>query len=209
MLKPNKNSYSSQSDSSRISTSSMEEIIENLKYQQHRDSTKRTYLTVWRLFNKYIMKLDKIPNDWEDHTALFVAFLIEEKKMQSALVKSYISAIKTTLKLDNYPWNENQVLFTSLTKACKVKNDKLLSRLPIHCGLLEMILFEIKRTFDNQPFLQTMYMALFVLGYYGLFRAGEITKSPHIIRARNIFLGWNKDKMLIILYSSKTHTEGS
>ena len=36
-------------------------------------------------------------------------------------------------------------------------------------------------------------------------RVGELTISEHIIKAANVYLGRNKDKLLIILYSSKTH----
>ena len=53
-----------------------------------------------------------------------------------------------------------------------------------------------------------MYKALFALGYYGLLRVGELTKSLHTIKACDVHLGMNKDKILIILYSSKTHSIG-
>ena len=50
---------------------------------------------------------------------------------------------------------------------------------------------------------------MFALGYYGLMRIGELTWSPHVIKACNIHVAENKDKILIILYSSKTHNIGS
>ena len=48
-----------------------------------------------------------------------------------------------------------------------------------------------------------------MLGYYGLFRIGEITKSPHCVRAKDIYIGENTDKILLILYSSKMHSKES
>ena len=77
--------------------------------------------------------------------------------------------------------------------------------LPIQLGLLELILFEIQRRFSAQPYLQIMYKALFALGYYGLMRVGELTESPHAVKAANIHMATNKKKILIMLYSSKTH----
>ena len=34
---------------------------------------------------------------------------------------------------------------------------------------------------------------------------GELTASPHVLHAKNIHIGTNKNKILLILYSSKTH----
>ena len=38
---------------------------------------------------------------------------------------------------------------------------------------------------------------------------GEMTKSPHVILSKNVHIGVNKDKLLLILYSSKTHGKES
>ena len=79
-------------------------------------------------------------------------------------------------------------------------------------GLLEIILFEIRRKYyDDQPYLETMYITAFLMLYYGLMRVGEISDSPHTVKAVNVHKSncRNKDNMLIILYSSKTHNLGS
>ena len=49
-------------------------------------------------------------------------------------------------------------------------------------------------------------MALFALGYYGLMRVGELTYSTHVVKAANVHMATNKDKLLVVLYSSKTHS---
>ena len=41
--------------------------------------------------------------------------------------------------------------------------------------------------------------------YFGLLRLGELTADPHAILAKNVHLGENKNKILFILESSKTH----
>ena len=90
-----------------------------------------------------------------------------------------------------------------------MENDQVKIRLPIQKGLLEMLLFEIQRTFGGvneapQPYLEALYKAMFCLAYYGMLRVGEIAYGPHIIKAGNIHVGGNKDKILLVLYSSKT-----
>ena len=145
--KKNKASTSSET-SSRISTTDMESIVSKLMTVQHRNSTTKNYLAIWRQFNNFVISLDRKPNLWEDRTTLFIGYLIE-KGTQSSTVKSYVSAIKKILIIDGYKWNDNLVLVRSLAHACRLINDQVRTRLPIHCGLLEMILFEVHRVFHN------------------------------------------------------------
>ena len=201
---------SSSSDSSKLSVTRIQNIIERLMCSQIRASTTKTYLNVWHQFNDFLIKLDRIPKKWEDRATLYIGFMIE-KGCQSSTVKSYVSAIKKLLVLDGYKWKDQEIMLSCLTKACKIKNDRVRTRLPIHCGLLEMILFEVQRYFrkKNQRYLEILYKALFSLGYYGLMRVGELTFSPHVLKAKDIHLGSNKDKIMVVLYSSKTHDESN
>ena len=155
-----------------------------------------------------MIRLDKMPNSWEDRTVLFCGFLIQQGS-QSQTVKSYVSAIKNVLRQDDYPWCDEKILLSSLTCACKLENDRLKCRFPIQKGLFELLIFELKRILPEQVYLQTTYRALFCLAYYGLMRIGELTHtiSGHAVKACNIHIGKNKDKILIVLYSSKTHGE--
>ena len=129
--------------------------------------------------------------------------------IQSSTLKSYFSAIKHILKLDGYQWDDRKVLLSSLARSCRLVNDRVKTRLPIQKGLLEMILFELKRKFcsskNPQPYLGLVYQTIFLLGYYGMLRVGELVHGSHTIKACNIHVGNNKDKILIVLYSSKTH----
>ena len=40
-------------------------------------------------------------------------------------------------------------------------------------------------------------------------RVGEVTQSEHVLKAKDVNIGTNKDKLLFILYSSKTHDKGN
>ena len=108
--------------------------------------------------------------------------------------------------MDGYDWKENLLMVGALTKACKLVNDTVKTRLPIHYSFLEMMLNELVRYYDGQQlYLQAMFKAMFALGYYGLLRVGQLMASQHVVKACNVHLVSNKDKLLIILYSSKMH----
>ena len=202
---------SSASSSSKISTHELHNIVNRLLLTQHKDSTAKTYLSVWRQFNKFLIMLDDTqPVLWEDRTTLFIAHLVDQG-LQSSTIKSYVSAIKKTLIMDGYKWDDNLVMVRSLAKACRIINDKMRTRLPIQCNLLELLLFEIRRHFSlkNQWYLEILYQTLFALSYYGLMRVSEVAKSPHVLKAKNVHIASNKDKLLLVLYSSKTHDEAS
>ena len=189
----------------------MEQIIEKLKANMNRSSTAKNYLCIWRQLNKFLIQLDHIPDQWEDRVAFFCAYLIEVKKVQSSTLKSYISAIKHTLKCDKYEWKDERVWLNALTRSCKLANDRIATRFPIHFKLLEAILFEIQRSEigKTQPYLCCLYQTILCLSYYGLMRIGEVTDSDHVMKARNVFIADNKDKIIITLFSLKTHGKES
>ena len=177
-------------------------ILERLKSKQTRETTKNNYLGQ---LNKFIINLDYREHlSWEEKTALFGAYLINNG-IQSSTLKSYFSALKHVLKQDGYDWNDKKVLLSSLVKSCKLENDKVKIRLPIQKGLLEMLLFELQRIYGQsnpQPYLISLHSALLCLGYYGMLRVGELSLGPHTVKAANVHVGGNKDKILIVLYSS-------
>ena len=181
-----------------------------MQRKQTRESTSLNYLSIWRHLNKFIISLDTREWEclsWEQKTALFGAYLVDGG-IQSSTLKSYFSAIKHVLKQDGYQWNDNKVPLSSLVRGCILENDRVKVRLPIQRGLLDMLLFELQRYYlvtKNQPYLETLYRALFCLAYYGMLRVGELAEGPHTIKAADVHLGGNKDKILMVLYSSKTH----
>ena len=195
----------------RYSLIKMQGILEKLKNNINRDTTNKNYYTIWKSLNNFLVKLDSIPEFWEERVAIFCAYLVEYKNIKSTTQQSYISAIKHTLKCDRYKWNEEMVWLNSLIRSCKKVNDTVYTRFPIHFKLLEMILFEVNRIYDTQPFLTIMYQSIFTLAYYGLLRTGEtvLADGGHMIKAKNVFIADNKDKIRIILHSSKTHDEST
>ena len=108
--------------STRISTTSIVDIIERLKRGHLRDITQNNYYAIWKIFGNFYQCLDDKPVLWEDRLLLFVGHLIDTGH-KSQTIKSYVSAIKSTLWEDNIVVNEDRVLIASLTRACKLKND--------------------------------------------------------------------------------------
>ena len=184
----------------------MEMLVQKFLGLQNRSSTVKTYLNIWRKFNNFIISLDVMPDSWEARTTLFIAHLIDEGKLSSS-VKSYVSAIKKLLVIDGYDWKDNEVLLTLLTKACRMIKDRVRNRLPISSSYLEILMFELERHFrkEQQYYLECSYKAIFILSYYGMMRVGEVTDSSHVLKARNVHMALNRDKLLMILYTSKTH----
>ena len=106
--------------------------------------------------------------------------------------------------------NTDNYRLKSLTRACRLHNDVIVHKLPITKGVLKLLLDGVKNIFGaEQPYLLAMYLALFSTAYHGLFRIGEIASGPHVILAKNVHIGENKNKMLFILQSSKTHGKGN
>ena len=160
-------SSKSSSHSSKIFTKYISHVLEKLKNKQTRDSTTNNYLSIWRNLNKFLLNLDsKSLGSWEEKTALFGAYLVDNG-IQSSTLKSYFSAIKHVLKLDGYNWDDNKVLLSSLVRGCSLVNDRVKTRLPIQKGLLEMLLFEIERKYNvknPQPYFNGPLQINFLLG---------------------------------------------
>ena len=70
---------------------------------------------------------------------------------------------------------------------------------------MELILFRIQRKYSSQPYLEALYISAYLLQYYGLLRIGEITDSAHTIKAINVHEARVHNRLLIVLYTSKTH----
>ena len=200
-------SGTSTSSSSKLSTQDFQNIVDRLKSNGNRESTRNNYHCVWRIFNEFYIRLDNKPRSWEDRLVLFVAYLIKDKK-KSSTIRSYISAIKAVLQADGIDIKEDKYLISSLTRACKYVNDQVRICLPIHKNLLHIILRSIEYIFseiDNQPYLSILYQAIISTAYYGLFRIGELATGTHPVLAKDVHIGHNKNKILFVLRTSKTH----
>ena len=152
----------SSSNSLKISTNTMYCILDRLKMNKDRASTRRNYYNIWKLFNNFVIKLDFQPSESEDRIFLFLAHLINQGQ-KSCTVKSFYSGIKAVLQDINVEIQDNTILLSAITKACKTSYDVITPRYPIKIDLLEILLLEISSMYDTQPFLKSLYLALFSL----------------------------------------------
>ena len=185
----------------------MKNIVEHLKSQRHRDSTRLTYYRVWKLFNRFFVKLDDKPPYWEERIVLFAAYLVE-KQLKSTTIQSYLSAIHSVLWESGLELSEDKCLLGAITRACKLKNDQIIHKLPLSKKMFKSVIRQSNKLLGTQPYLCRLYGAIFAAAYYGLLRIGEIASSPHAILAKNVQIGVNKPKILFVLISSKTHNPG-
>ena len=74
---------------------------------------------------------------------------------------------------------------------------------------MHLLLKTLDKIFDSpQPYLVCLYKAMISTAYYGLFRIGEVTESQHVVKAADVHIGDNKDKMMFVLHTSKMHGRG-
>ena len=175
-------------------------IVDRLKSERVRSSTRRNYYSVWKNFNEFFIRLDVKPNTWEDRIVLFIAHLIESD-YKSQTVSSYLSAIQGVLAEEGVQLNEDKFLLSSLIRACRLKNDKIRTRLPKQTAQHFMSI--------NQEYLATLYCSLFATAYFGMFRVGALMAGEHPILVNDVHIGENKNKVLFTLRTSKTHGRGS
>lgn len=166
------------------------------------------YRRRWIAFNKFLQQFDYIPNTWEERLHIYAAHLIDNKK-QSSTVRTYLTAIKQILKLADIDIREDKYLLTSLIKACKLKNDRLFIGMPIQRSLLKALISKTHQYYylkKGQIYLATMLKAMFSMAYFGLMRVSEFTEGEHAVKAPDVCFAKNKEKIVITLYSSKTHS---
>ena len=110
--------------------------------------------------------------------------------------------------MDGYNWKDKDIKLAALVRGCKIKNDTVVTRLPIRKKLLNLINKELEtgeQVNGWSNMVKLIYRTAFLLMYYGLMRIGEITKSQHVVKAKDVFLADNKKKLSLMLYTSKTH----
>ena len=201
-----KDSSSKLSTSSSISTKAIHQLVDKLKREHNRDSTKQNYYNIWRIFNAFFIQLDVKPKTWEERLILFVGHCVQMKK-RSSTIKSYISAIKELLRDDGVEINEDSYLLASLIRASRLINKKVQMRLPIRKSMMCVIVHQVGKMYMalSQPYLAVLYQAIFSTAYFGLFRVGELVEGSHPVKVNDVHLAKNKKKLLFVLRTSKNH----
>lgn len=171
-------------------------------------STRKKYHQIHTKFTEFVGELTRKPDNWEDKIHLYFTFLAETGKKENTL-KTYLSAIKKILTTEGESLDKlDNVALASIIKSCKYRNNEVVHRMPINYYMLLSLLDIADKFYDQQPYLATLYKAMFSAAYNGLLRVGEMTKSQHAILAQDVLIGRNKRKIQFILRTSKTHGLG-
>lgn len=192
-----------------ISTDWLERVLDKLKGQGVKYKTRRKYHSIFTRFLKFVAKLTRKPDAWEDKMNLYATFL-KEKTRKSNTLTSYMSAIRHILVTDGVVLDNDRLATQAIVKACKLQNDwrTVTTRMPINKHLLRSILLQVDEHFETQPYLCALYKAMFNSAYHGLMRVGEITSGDHPVLACDVLVAENKRKVTYVLRSSKTHDWG-
>ena len=143
VISQKKTSNGSSTTTSSISLRAMDNILQQLKQMQHRDSMCSNYYGIWKNFNKFILRLDIKPTNWEDQLVMYVAYLIHMKRC-STTIKSYISAIKVLLFNGGIAINKDTALLATLTQACRLHSDRVNTKLMISKDLIRLLLVNLQ-----------------------------------------------------------------
>ena len=147
---------SSTGDSLVLSIDDLERAREDIINRQTQDSTRATYHSVWRNFNKFFIHLDRKPDRWEERISLYATYLVKNQERPPGTVKSYCSAIRYILKGKGIMIRENSYILSSLIRVCKIRNNRIThTRLLIQKRLLRLILEQVESSLlvKNQPYL--------------------------------------------------------
>ena len=79
------------STNSSISTNAVLDIVEKLRLEARRKSTRKNYYSVWKNFNQFYLKLDIKPESWEERIILYAGYLIDQNKKSGNCEKLCLS----------------------------------------------------------------------------------------------------------------------
>ena len=75
--------------------------------------------------------------------------------------------------------------------------------------MLSILLRQVSNSYANQPYLSILYQSVFSTMYFGLLRISEVVVGTHPVLAKDVHIGRNKRRFLLVLHTSKTHWKDS
>ncbi len=144
--------------------------------------------------------LDEIPANWEACILLFRGHLIS-KGLASRTVASYITGVRSRLKLDRVELQEKLYLMKLMHRAAKKCDVERL-----HSPVTKIILNQVLKRVDlvaRNYFEVALWGAICSLAYHGIFRIGELVESEHALKSENILLEDDGRTLHCLQHSSK------
>lgn len=207
---PDTESLGDSTHSSKIDTELFQNVVvEGMKNGDLRPSSQGMYHSIWTNFLRFLSEFKNLPAKWEDKMVMYAAHLGNEGDTGQT-VSSYMSALRYKLRKDGVDIPDKNFEIASIIRTCKLKNSKVHYRCGISKIMLKDIIKALQSMFQDkgQDYLFHFYRAIFLTAYYGMFRIGELADSPHSLKSEDVKMSSNKNKFLLILRSSKTHSKG-
>ena len=176
-------------------------------------NTSLTYTTAMNVFLKFrsdynLSNLYPIP---VSHITLFMAYCFE-KGLSPKTITTYLAGVNYFHKLQGFTDLSSNFVIKKMLEGChrnRMSNDK---RAPLTKNILVDICSKLATVCYNN-YETSLFMSLFTLAYFGLFRASELTlaRAFHVCHALLVddltFLTGNK-YVVICLRHFKTHQRG-
>ena len=119
----------------KLSLDYLLQVADKLKTGRRRQPTRRVYREAWKIFNDFLICMDKLPNNWDDCICMFVAQLIIENHPPPT-IQSYVSGVKAILREDGIDIEDNSVALAALIQSSKqVSRTETRMTMPIQKGL--------------------------------------------------------------------------
>ena len=165
-------------------------------------STHKLYAHAWELFQEFSVTYGFSTATPSEHQLIEFVSYLSLNSFAATTIQLYLSGVRYNLKMRGLnPFTSSFILSMVVKGATsRFKNPDIC--LPISLRLLHEF-WHILPTVLHDNFLVLMYRSLLTFTFHGLFRSGEVTYSPHSIKAEDIY--FVKGHLHVYLASSKAH----
>ena len=146
------------------------------------DGSRRLYQRAWAVFRQFYAQFYGLANPslplGPNCIPLFISYL-SFRKLAFSTITSYLAAISYVHKLRGFPDPTKSFLIQKLLTALSRQRSADV-RLPVTRPVLHELIRSLSFT-NSSAFQRSLFAAMFIVAFYGLFRIGELaTKSTHL-----------------------------
>jgi site-specific recombinase XerD len=175
-------------------------------------SSWRSYKSAFNVFQNFRSSYG-LTSHWpaeQQHIVLFVSYCFE-KGLSPKTIRTYISGLNYMHKMKGWYDIYSIFMIKKLLEGCSRTRKTMDTRAPITYNLLVIIVRQLHKV-CNSAYESTLFSALFVLAYYGLFRVSELVSTninSNQIQISDVTILHDKPAIIISLRKTKTNQRGS
>ena len=160
------------------------------------------YARAWELFQEFSVSQGFSTATPSKHQLIEFVSYLSLNSFAATTIQLYLSGVMYNLKMRGLNPFTSSFILSMVVKAATSRFKTPDIRLPISLRLLHEF-WHILPSVLHDNFLVLMYRSLLTFTFHGLFRPGELTYSPHSIKAENVY--FVKGHLHVYLVSSKAH----